>query len=407
MPLKIAFVLKVFPTLSETFILNQITGLIDLGHHLDIYSRRTPSESKIHGDVERYSLADRTFYLDRVPNNRAVRVVKVLRSLVRNLYKSPKAVLSSLNLIKYGKESSSFYLFYWLVPFLGKHYDILHCHFGTTGNFGVLLKDLGVEGKLVTMFHGYDIRLGIQEGPQIYDSLFQKGDCFLANSQYTYDYLLSFGLHREKVISHPVGIDIDKFTRRNEQPRTDDNKTIAILTVARLVKEKGLEYGIRAIKKMFEWEPNLKVQYLIVGDGPLKAHLCNLASQLSLHQVVRFLGEMSQEEVIETMQKAHIFLLPSIEESFGVALLEAQAVELPVVATSVGGIPQAVKNGESGFLVTKGDENAIAQKLLHLIKNPQILPEAGKVGRKFIEEYYDIRKLNRRLVRIYEALLAT
>ena len=120
--MKIAFIVGEFPALSETFILNQITGLIDLGHEVDIYSRMTPSQGKVHPDVKKYNLYACTYYLNDVPENKIKRVLKAIKLFATHFHKSPLIILKSLNIFKYGREAHSLYNFYHAVAFLRKQY---------------------------------------------------------------------------------------------------------------------------------------------------------------------------------------------------------------------------------------------------------------------------------------------
>jgi colanic acid/amylovoran biosynthesis glycosyltransferase len=120
---------------------------------------------------------------------------------------------------------------------------------------------------------------------------------------------------------------------------------------------------------------------------------------------------MTQDEVRELYADSHIFILSSVtaangdREGQGLVLQEAQAMGLPVLSTLHNGIPDGVLDGESGFLVPEKDADALAEKLTYLIENPENWPEMGLAGRKFVEERYDINKLNDRLVKIYEQIL--
>jgi colanic acid/amylovoran biosynthesis glycosyltransferase len=404
--MKIAVIVKEFPTLSETFIINQITGLIDLGHDVDIYSRIKPAVTKCHSDIIEYGLLERTVYLEEVPANKGIRVFKALTRFIMNFHRSPWTLLSSLNVFKYGKDSLSLNLLYAVMPFAGKKYDIIKCHFGPNGNFGAMLKKMGVGMKLVTMFHGHDIRKGLQAGGHIYRPLFKAGDCFLANCDYSYRNLISFGADTQRVLYHPGGVDLVRFPYRKQANRREHSNPIVVLTVARLVHEKGLEYGIHAIRKLLERNPSLSLIYHIVGEGPLEKSLKALVGELSLSEKVFFLGGMVQKEVLQEMSRADIFLLPSVEETLGVVLMEAQAIGLPVVATDVGSVDQVLKNGESGYLVPSRDLDALADKLMYLIEHRDMWPQMGRYGREFIEKNFDIKKLNKRLVEIYQGLLA-
>ena len=136
---------------------------------------------------------------------------------------------------------------------------------------------------------------------------------------------------------------------------------LTLLTVARLVEEKALHYAIRAVAKLVDNHPEISLRYHIVGDGYLENQLKCLVKELKLENSVFLLGGMCQKEIIQKMAEADLFILPSQEETLGAVLLEAQAMELPVIGTAVGGISEAMQDGSSGFLVPAGDVDAIAE----------------------------------------------
>ncbi len=405
--MRIAFIVDSFPILSETFILNQITGLIELGHDVEIFAGFRPRENKIHSETKEYNLLEHTHYHNDKPLNRCKRGIKGMKLLLQNIWKNPGVILRALNFIRYGKEALSLTLLYRAALFLRTgEFDIIFCHFATNGNLGALMKELGIKGKLVAMFHGYDIRLGIKEGGEIYHKLFKYGDCFLSISDYNYRHMVMFGADPRRIIHHSVGIDLGKFSfREGSDSARRSGKPVRILTVGRLIQEKGLNYGIHALHKLLHDKDSRNLEYRIIGDGPLMEELHEMVRELNLTQSVHFLGPRENDQVITFLRESDIFLLPSIAEALPVSLMEAQAVGLPVVATSVGSVSQVVDAGKSGFLVPERDVDAMAERLGYLIEHPEVWPEMGQAGRKFVEEHYNIDKLNDRLVEIFRGLL--
>lgn len=401
--MRIACLVELFPTVSETFILNQIVGLLERGHEVDIVAKRCGDTSVVHPDVVRCGLLQRTRYIDP-PSNKLGRVLKAVSLIATNVRSHPKPVLAALNAIAYGRQSLSLKLLYAAIPFLDE-YDIIHCQYGPNGNLGAALRGLGIGGKLVTTFHGHDIRLGQKLGAQVYRRLFDEGDCFIAVSRYNYENLVRFGADREKIVYHPVGIDLQRFPYRGVR-NTANDKVLRLITVARLVEEKGLEYGIRAVHQLVRRHPELTIRYDIVGAGSLHDDLASLVHTLGLGSVVHLLGPQSQPQVVQSLQRSDIFLLPSLAEALGVALMESQAVGLPVVATASGGPEDVVVEGQSGFLVPPMDADALAGKLAYLAEHRVRWGEMGMAGRRHIQENFDVDKLNDRLVGIYEHLLS-
>lgn len=402
--MKIAYLLTSFPVLSQTFVLNQITGLKDLGFDVDIFSAYQSNGCKVHEEVKKYRLLDHTVYYNTIPKNKIIRLLKAYRLVLSGLNKKPAVVFNSLNPFKYGRQAVNLNLLYKAIPFTRKKYDIIHCHFGLNGNIAIFFKELGaIEGKIVTTFHGFDIRL-TEQNREIYRELFRKGDLFIAISSYNYDKLIELGADKNKIIYHPVGIDLEKFTPK-ENITEHQTEQFKLLTVARLVNEKGLHYAIKAIKRVKKIHPDIDIEYNIIGDGYLKKELDELIHNLQLQGCVKLLGAKEQDEIITFLRNSHIFILPSIAEALPVALMEAHAMELPIVATDVGSVKQIVLDGESGYVVKKGDDEALADKISLLLKNPEKLRDMGKAGRRHIEQHYNVRKLNSKLIQIFKNLL--
>jgi len=407
MPLRIAFLVDSFPSLSETFILNQITGLIDLGHDVEIFAAQRGSLDVVQEEVRSYHLLDRTHYHNEVPEPVSHRLGKFLVRFPRDLIRHPAVSLQTFNIFQFGRESLSLRPYFRASLFLRRGpFDILQCHFGRNGLIGAYLKEMGIPGRLVTMFHGYDIRLALRVGGQIYSRLFKQGDCFLAISQGNRDHLIRFGADIGKIRYHPVGIDVERFSPPcGKDDRQEHIKTIKVLTVARLVEEKAVDDGIRAVARLVKNRPALPLEYRIIGDGPEKPRLLRLVEEHNIGAAVNFLGAQEQGEVIAALGKANIFLLPSREEVLPVVLMEALASGLPVVATSVGSVAEIVKDGLSGCLIPPGDIEAMSLRLATLIDNPGLGKKMALYGKMDVAERFSIKKLNSRLVRIYETLL--
>ena len=401
--MKIAFIVGRFPALSETFILNQITGLLNLGHDIEIFAVSKNNENKVHPNIEKYNLMEKAHYIEP-PFNKIKRIFRAIYLITTNFHKEPLKILRALNIFKYGRTVLSLRKLYYLIPFLGKKFDIIQCHFGFIGNIGAFLKQVGIDGKLVTMFHGYDIRLATEKGGKIYERLFEQGDCFLAISNYNYRKIVQFGANPNKVIFHPVGIDIDKFPfKRKEKEKISSH--VRILTVARLVEEKGLKYSILSINEILKKSTAFTLKYYIVGEGPLRETLNDLIKELKIENTVKILGSMDQTQVVKEMLNADIFLLPSISEVLPVVLMEAQAVGLPVIASNVGSIADIILDGKSGYLVPEGDVAALTERLDYLIEHPEFWSDMGQRGSQFVKEHYDINNLNKKLVEIYQNLI--
>jgi colanic acid/amylovoran biosynthesis glycosyltransferase len=374
--MKIAILVRRFPVVSEQFVLDQMIGLLDRGHEVDIYCAERGSPPEMRSDVLRHKLMDRT------------------RVLFRGF---PEAIsfVKRLGLP---------------TPFLKqKSYDIIHGQFGPDGVRGLLLRDLGFfSGKLIVSFRGYDVSK-YPAGPnrRVYDRLFERGDLFLAVCRHIKDRLIGLGCNEEKVLVHRTGVDCSKL--RFAARRLDHTGEIRLVTIARLVEKKGLEYAIRAVGKLVSrWSD---IRYTIIGDGVLREDLQQLIRQLGLTGTVKLLGWKNHHEAIEILNRSHILLSPSVTAKTGDqdgipnALKEAMALGLPVIGTMHAGIPELITDGVSGLLVPERDVEALADRVAYLIDHPDVWPDLTMAARAVVEKHYDLTKLNDQLVEMYRQLL--
>lgn len=407
--MRIAFIVGEFPILSETFILNQITGLLARGHQVDIYADKRGNINHVHPAVEKYNLLAKTYYLPDLPENLFYRVIKGLGLGLKLSCQNPKLTFRALNLFKYGNQALSLWLLYTAIPALDKVYDIIHCQFGHLSFRGMAFREMNArQAKLITIFRGYDISTFVEKkGRHIYDKLFKQGDFFLANCDFFRQKAIDLGCNENLIRVHFSGLDCHRFTFKPRYPSPDG--IIRIATTGRLVEKKGIEYSIRAVAKQAKINYNL--EYNIIGDGELKEEFEQLIKSLEIENIVKLLGWKNEQEIIEILDKSHIFVAPSVTAKDGNqdapinVLKEAMAMGLPVISTDHGGIPELVEDGVSGFLVPERNVEALAEKLNYLIQHPQQWYEMGKAGRAYVEKYYDLDILNDKLIEIYQEVL--
>lgn len=408
--MRIAYILDFFPCLSETFVLNQLTGLITRGHTVDIYARRPePGTGRLEA-VERFNLIERTRYWRKRPRSYVTRTLKGLGLVVSALGQPRLSELRALNGFKYGQQAWSLELLYSAASHRPRQdYDIVHCHFGVWGLHGAALREIGViGGKLVTTFHGFDVSvLPRIKGRDFYRRLFERGDLFLAVSEKWRDALIEMGAPADRTMVHRMGIDTNQFEFAERHSRSEE--PFRLLTVGRLVEKKGVDDALRAVAILVEH--GLAVEHTIVGDGPMRRELETLASSLNLGGQVRFLGSQASESVARLMEQSDALLAPSVTAADGdmegipVVLMEAMARGLPVVSTFHSGIPELVHDGVSGVLVPERSPDQLAGKVESLIRQPQRWPKLGRAAREHVEQHHDIELLNDRLVSIFHELL--
>ncbi len=357
-PMRILFVVGYFPVLPETFIINQITKLIDEGHEVFIYSFRKGNFKKVHSDVHKYHLLKRTSY-GRFPA------------------KAPQ-------------------------------FDIVYCQFGIQGAKLLKIKRrYKFKSKIVTCFRGSDISCYLRRRPRAYRELFKSGDLFLPVCKFFRQRLIKRKCDPKKIIVHHSAVDCEKFSYKKGTLRP--GKKIRIVTVGRLVEKKGIKYSIRAIAKLIQKYPY--IEYTIIGDGPLREELALLIKTLKLEDHVVLHGAATHNKVVDTLAKAHIFVLASVEGSDGNqegipnVLKEAMACGIPVVSTFHAGIPELVEDGISGLLTLQRNTGDLAKKIQYLIMHPEVWESMGQAGRKKVEQEFEIEKTVNKLERLFRGLL--
>lgn len=203
----------------------------------------------------------------------------------------------------------------------------------------------------------------------------------------------------------PFGVNTSVFSPVDRR----DRSTICIGTVRTLTEKYGVEFLIRAVAKIYPNRTNIRLS--IVGDGPLRSHLEQLAESLGIRDITTFHGYVNQNTDFERykslLDEMDIFSILSIidSETFGVASVEASACGLPVVATYVGGLPEVVLHNETGILVPPTDVNATADALLKLIDSSEIRATMGKAGHEYVSKKYDWTNNVNDMVQLYRSTI--
>jgi glycosyltransferase involved in cell wall biosynthesis len=168
----------------------------------------------------------------------------------------------------------------------------------------------------------------------------------------------------------PNGVDVDRFENFRKCDTLEKKNIVTVLWVGVFRPEKGVQYLIEAIKYIIAVNKN--VNLLLIGYGSEENQLRGLVKELSLEEYVHFIGKVSNDRIPEYMATSDVFVLPSLSEGFPVVILEAMAAGLPIVASWVEGLPEIIKEGENGFLVSPRNSHEIAEKVLLLIQNDSL-----------------------------------
>jgi glycosyltransferase involved in cell wall biosynthesis len=295
---------------------------------------------------------------------------------------------------------------------------LIHAHFGVEAVYGMELADrLGVP--LVTTFHGFDATLKRSELLRSRKptwihyllkraELSRRGALFIGVSKFILGHLDRLGFPAERTRLHYIGVDAAAFQTSAARDESRAPSRV-ILHVARLVEKKGTAYLLEAFARIAPKHPDAEL--VVVGAGPLRDSLARRAAELRVDARVRWLGALPHADVRQWLRQTAVFCLPSCTaasgdaEGLGLALLEAAASGVPVVATHHGGIPEAVEDGATGYLVPERDAGALADALDALLGSESLRVRMGGAARHFARSRFDLHPQTRALERLYEGVL--
>ena len=203
---------------------------------------------------------------------------------------------------------------------------------------------------------------------------------------------------RVPITTVPNGVDLDTF---RPPPWERPTLSYTVLFVGRLVPNKGPDVLLRCVPSVLAWHP--QARFDLVGEGPMRARLERLAASMGISHAVRFLG--LRNDVDDQMRRAAVFVRPSYLEGMPLTILEAMASGLPVVATPVGGTPELVRHGETGYLVPVDDPEALAMAVTSLLDDPTRARKMGRRGRTTVDAGYGWEDVIDRTEAVYREVL--
>ena len=273
--------------------------------------------------------------------------------------------------------------------------DFTHIHTSTPGPMGLValgiarILQLPIYGTYHTAFPQYAKELTGDAGVEAFMwklmiLYYNQLDMVYVPSKATAEELVDKGLKREKIEVYPRGIDVQRFhpSKRNGFWRkySNQNKSgIKLLYVGRVSKEKNLDVLVAAFKEIAAFNP--QVQLMVVGDGP---YLEAMRSKLAGANCI-FTGSLSGEDLAQAFASSDVFTFPSITDTFGNVVLEAQSSGLPVIVSDQGGPQENLIEKETGFIVPARDVKSLVKTILHLVDNPNQLREMKLSARRYME----------------------
>lgn len=391
MKLKIAYILKMYPRFSETFIVNEILELERQGVDIRIYSLHKPDDGRFHASLARVKA--NVIYVPQYPEMEPDRIQAAHLHLQQIRPQNYREVHAKVQAKGNAYAIKRFLQAGYVANHLLEHpVDAMHAHFASSATrVANLVNQLtGIPYSFTAhakdIFHEDVLPASLTEK--------MKAARFVVTvSQFNKRYLETLLADQPADIRCLYnGIDLRKFKPAGRQQGGPN----LILGVGRLVEKKGFDVLIRACALLKERGHDFRCE--IIGKGPEEARLKALIEDSSLESTVHLAGAKPQDDVLAAYREAAVFALPCVVGSdnnmdgLPTVLLEAMATGLPVVTTTLTGNPEIVTDAVNGFLVPPGDAEALAAALACLLENPALRGQMGEAARNRTKIAFDVRK---------------
>ncbi len=390
--MRLVLIVPQFPRLSETFIANKFAGLVDAGWDAHVLCH--------HMAVEEWeklpSLAGRPELRPRVRAQwqhepRWAVVLLWLPVFLVTLLRAPRATARYWRVVGPQFGAATFKQFYLDAALIALRPAILHYEFGALAVDKLYLKR-ALGCRLSVSFRGYDLNYAGLDDPGYYEQLWATVDAIHVLGHDLWQRALRRGCPPDKPHALiPPAIDVGFFAPAGgaREPATiGPDRPLRILSVGRLEWKKGYEYALSAVRVL--GERGVPFEYHLVGDGRYLEPLAFTRHELGLETQVTFWGAQPHPAVLERMEWADVFLHPAVSEGFCNAVIEAQAMRLPVVAADADGLPENVADGCTGFVVPRRDAAALADKLALLAGDAALRRRMGAAGRARVENCFSL-----------------
>lgn len=416
--LRIGYVLKQFPTLSETFILNEVLGLEQQGVPLEIFSLERPLEEPRHGGLKKVHTPVTYLPEDGLPEwpigegrygegtfqerpfkewfqgDRGKRIPELFAfpQVLTKLTKQVRNVEDFLIFAAQVKVIPQAIALAALARLKGVEH--FHAHFGQKATTVAMLASRLTGIPYSFTAHAYDIYDDLIVDQELLKEKVRQARFVVTICDYNRRVLTTLYGQKaaKKIVRIYNGIDIAQFRPDPSVKRQPD----LILAVGRLVVKKGFRDLVRACR--FLQDKKISFRCLIVGEGEERESLTQQISALGLKDRVTLLGAQAQEEVLKLMREAAVLVLPCVvsptgnQDGLPSVLIEALAVELPAISTTLSGIPEIIEHGRTGLLVPPGDSMSLASTIEQVFGNPGLRERLARAGLRKVRAQFDIRK---------------
>ena len=393
----IGYLLKTFPKLSETFILNEILELERQGLNLHIFSLRRPSDRRQHPALSQLQ-APVTYIPSLLPEWHHDEETQLIKNQVAWGQRDPNQLMAALQFYCDRPESRRFNEFlqgcYLATELERLGIEHLHVHFANipTATAEIAQHLSGVPFSITA--HAKDIYL---TEPAALDRRLRSAEFVLTCTDFNRRYLNTISTSDTPIHLSYHGIDLSRFTRHPDvaaPPSPPSARPLQLLSVGRFCEKKGFAYLLEACQQLQIAEVNFHCN--LVGYGPLQAALEAQIQALELTERVTLVGQLTQDQVIEQYGQADVFVLPCLVTDDGDrdgipnVLLEAMALGVPVVSTAISGITELVQSGQNGLLIPEKDVAALTAALLQLEQDTALRQRLGQAGSRTVHQNFTL-----------------
>lgn len=397
--MKIAYFINQYPKVSHSFIRREILALERLGAHVQRIALRGWRDAIV--DPDDVAEQSRTFYVLRSgwPG--------LILALAAQLMQSPTGVIRALGkawqLSRGSERPLPYHLVYLaeacrVMQHLKTHpVQHIHAHFGTNSAEVVMLAHVMGGPPYSFTVHGpeeFDHPEALHLREKIESAAFVVAISSYGRSQ-LYRWVRHEHWDRIRVVH--CGLDKQFHEGAGSVPLSDAARLVC---VGRLCEQKGQLILLEAVRELHE--RGIAFELVLAGDGEMRPEIETMITRHGLQSKVRITGWISSQQVREEIQSARAMVLPSFAEGLPVVIMEAMALERPVVSTTVAGIPELVRHGQDGWLVAPGDVDALVQALTEVLGcDVDRLKEMGRVGRQRVIERHDIDREAAKLMKLF------
>lgn len=379
---KIAIYQQEYLTISMTFIYRQLQGIQESYNPIVLASRLQNTD---------------VFPCDYIYSHQK----NVFEKIVNKLYRKYTSKYAALSNVQYN---------YYIDVLNKEDIKLVHSHFGPSAlEILPVVKKLDIP--LLVTFHGYDASTLLKNREYVNQlkELFSYAEVITVSQKMATN-LIKYGANPSKVHVHYIGVPVNDFIfndKKSIKDKVNSKETIRFLQVSNFVEKKGHKYTIQAFAEFSKKHPNSEL--ILGGDGPLRESIEKLCIDLKVQEKIRFMGKVVKEEVVTLMQEADVFLHHSVtaengdQEGIPTVIMEAMASGLTVVSTYHAGIPELIKDRETGYLVVEKDVDSYVKQLENVMYSDNTIRDNAL---KHIRENFNIDVQNKELMKIYRNILA-